>query len=197
NQRNLEDLSIRCTLQKLVEKRAYPEEILSLDYDYTFGLRGVVVDRQYGNIFKMDRYGHVGRVYHGRQLLDKEERHRLYRTQRIRLSLPRYAWIDTLFALPEAVMYAQLVELVDTREGPWNRGYSQLWQDIRESIDEAHRDETMKRVIKSRMSEYIVRDPDLAPTLHKLRSSGKRLFLLTNSAWDYTDPVMSYLLDNA
>ncbi|HEY7957156.1 MAG TPA: HAD-IG family 5'-nucleotidase [Polyangia bacterium] len=197
NQRNLENLSIRCTLQKLVEKRGYPEEILSLDYDYTFGLRGVVVDRQYGNIFKMDRYGHVGRVYHGRRLLDKDERHRLYRTQRIRLSLPRYAWIDTLFALPEAVMYAALVELVDSREGPWNRGYSQLWQDVRESIDEAHRDETMKRVIKSRMSEYIIRDPDLAPTLHKLRSSGKRLFLLTNSAWDYTDPVMSYLLDNA
>ena len=30
----------------------------------------------------------------------------LYRAERIRLSSPRYAWIDTLFALPEAVMYA-------------------------------------------------------------------------------------------
>jgi 5'-nucleotidase len=42
-----------------------------------------------------------------------------------------------------------------------------------------------------------VRDEALPETLHKFRSSGKRLFLLTNSAWDYTQAVMSYLLDGA
>lgn len=194
NQRNLESLSIRCTLEKLVQKRGYPAEIFDLEYDHTFGMRGIVVDRAHGNVFKMDRFGHVGRVYHGRRQLDREERHRLYRTHRIKLSLPRYAWIDTLFALPEAVMYATLVEYWDAHGG---RDFSLLWQDIRESIDEAHRDETMKRVIKANLAEYIVRDPDLATTLHKFRSSGKRLFLLTNSAWDYTDPVMTYLLDGA
>ena len=45
------------------------------------------------------------------------------------------------------------------------------------------------------MPDFVESDPHLAETLHKLRSSGKRLFLLTNSAWDYTDPVMSHLLD--
>jgi HAD superfamily 5'-nucleotidase-like hydrolase len=196
NQPNLEALSIQCTLEKLCKSRGYPEEILGLEYDTTFALRGLVVDRQHGNIFKMDRYGHVGRVYHGKRLLSREERHQLYRTQRIRLSLPRYAWIDTLFALPEATMYATLVEYADGQAlAPWFKGYNQLWQDIRDCIDEAHRDETLKRVIKAHLADYIVRDPDLAPTLHKFRSSGKRLFLLTNSAWDYTDPVMCYLLD--
>jgi 5'-nucleotidase len=38
------------------------------------------------------------------------------------------------------------------------------------------------------------RDPDLASTLHKLRSAGKKLFLLTNSRWSYTDKMMTYLL---
>jgi HAD superfamily 5'-nucleotidase-like hydrolase len=194
NQRNLEELSIKCTLEKLIAKRGYPDEILGLDYDPTFAVRGLVVDRRFGNIFKMDRYGHVGRVYHGKRELNKEERHRLYRTQRIRLSLPRYAWIDTLFALPEAVMYAAIIDYLDARG---RVRYSRLWQDIRESIDEAHRDETMKCVIKAHLGDYIERDPDLAPTLHKFRSSGKRLFMLTNSAWDYTDAVMAYLLDGA
>jgi HAD superfamily 5'-nucleotidase-like hydrolase len=197
HQANLEALSIRCTLDKLVT-RGYPSEVHSLPYDTRFALRGIVVDRQLGNLFKMDRYGHVGRVYHGRRPLDRDERHRLYRTERIRLSQPRYAWIDTLFALPEAVMYATLVEYCDAHpEAGWNRGYDRLWQDIRECIDEAHRDETMKRIIRARLDEYIVRDPELAPTLHKFRSAGKRLFLLTNSALDYTDPVMSFLLDGA
>src|SRR3954470_24039141 len=41
NQRNLEDLSIRCTLEKMIQNRGYPESILQLEYDYTFGLRGI------------------------------------------------------------------------------------------------------------------------------------------------------------
>ena len=43
----------------------------------------------------------------------------------------------------------------------------------------------------------IRRDASLAPTLHKLRSSGKKLFLLTNSRWAYTDKMMTYLLHGA
>ncbi len=45
------------------------------------------------------------------------------------------------------------------------------------------------------IGRYIFRDPELGPALHKLRSGGKKLFLLTNSLWDYTDVVMSFLLD--
>jgi hypothetical protein len=50
-------------------------------------------------------------------------------------------------------------------------------------------------VIKSDLAAYIVKDPLLGETLHKFRSSGKKLFLLTNSLYDYTTVVMSYLLD--
>src|SRR5439155_662158 len=39
-----------------------------------------------------------------------------------------------------------------------------------------------------------VKDPELAPTLHKFRSAGRKLFLLTNSRWPYTDRMMTYLL---
>jgi HAD superfamily 5'-nucleotidase-like hydrolase len=195
-QRNLEALSIRCTLDKLIAQRGYPEAIRALEYDPAFAVRGLVVDRRFGNIFKADRYGHVGRVYHGKKQLSREERHRLYRLERIRLSSPRYAWIDTLFALPEAVMYGAIVDFSEEQKAGTVR-YGRIWQDIRECIDEAHRDESMKRIIKSNLDDYIVRDPELAPTLHKFRSSGKRLFLLTNSAWDYTDAVMTHLLGTA
>ncbi len=195
HQRNLEALSIQCTLDKLIAKRGYPEEIRALDFDPSFAVRGLVVDRRYGNIFKADRYGHVGRVYHGRTAMSREERHQLYRLERIRLSSPRYAWIDTLFALPEAVMYSAMIDFFEKKGGSVRFG--KIWQDIRECIDEAHRDESMKRIIKANLGDYIVKDPELAPTLHKFRSSGKRLFVLTNSAWDYTDAVMTHLLGEA
>jgi HAD superfamily 5'-nucleotidase-like hydrolase len=196
HQAAIERLSIDATLRKLIAQRGYPEAILGLDYDPTFAIRGLVIDRKFGNVLKMDRYAHVGRVYHGRRALTRDERRELYQTERVRLSSQqRFACIDTLFSLPEAVMYASLVDYFE-RTGS-KPDYNRLWQDIRESIDEAHRDETIKRIIKADPAAYIVRDPDLAPALHKLRSSGKRLFLLTNSLWDYTDHVMRFLLDGA
>ncbi len=194
NQPNLEALSIACTLEKLVAQRGYPESIRTLAYDPTFAIRGLVIDRHTGNVLKMDRYGRVGRAYHGHIPLVPRELEELYGKDRVKLSQPRWASIDTLFALPEVVMFAAIVEHLEAAGAV---AYSKLWQDIRESIDEAHRDESMKRVIKAKLADYIVRDPDLAPALHKLRSSGKRLFLMTNSAWDYTDAVMTYLLGGA
>jgi 5'-nucleotidase len=194
DQPRLERLSIEATLGKLVEQRGYDPAVLTLDYDPAFAIRGLVVDRKCGNILKMDRYGHVGRTYHGRRALTREERRALYQTVRIKTAQQRYACIDTLFSLPEATMYATLVDFLE-RRGKGKVNYNQLWQDIRESIDEAHRDESLKSIIKADPASYIERDPDLALTLHKFRSAGRRLFLLTNSLLDYTDAVMSFLLD--
>jgi 5'-nucleotidase len=128
----------------------------------------LVVDRDRGNVLKMDRYGYVGRAYHGTGPLSRPERRKLYREQLLRILPSHYAWIDTLFALPEAVLFAQIVDHLDADAtfaalSPEQKSvrYSQLWADIRESIDEAHRDDSIKRVIKSEMASYIVDDPDL------------------------------------
>src|SRR3954454_9302952 len=45
HQRNLESLSIQCTLDKLIAKRGYPDDIRMLDFDPSFAVRGLVVDR--------------------------------------------------------------------------------------------------------------------------------------------------------
>ncbi|HLU65057.1 MAG TPA: HAD-IG family 5'-nucleotidase [Kofleriaceae bacterium] len=192
-QDRLEKLSIQLTLKKLIENHGYPPDIQDLVYDPRLAIRGLVIDRNLGNVFKMDRHGYVGRVFHGLTQLSKQERNLAYRRMRIRLSSPRYAWIDTLFGLPEAVMYMTLVDHFE-RTGR-ELSPRKLFDDIRASIDEAHRDDTLKTVIKAEMPSYVIKDPRLAETLHKLRSSGKKLFLLTNSLYDYSNAVMSYLLD--
>ena len=161
-------------------------------YESSHAIRGIVIDCALGNVFKMDRHGYVGRVFHGLEQIAKDERADVYRKTRIRLSSPRYAWIDTLFGLPEAVMYMTLVDHFDRKgSGP---DYRQLFRDIRQSIDEAHRDDTLKREIIADMPGFIIKDPKLPEMLHKLRSSGKKIFLLTNSYWTYTNSVMTYLL---
>ena len=193
NQERMEHLSIQLTLDKLIGDCGHPEEIRDLSYDTDWAIRGTVVDRELGNVFKMDRHGHVGRVFHGRRLLSKDERHEQYRNKRIALSEARYKWIDTLFGLPEAVMFMTLVDYYDRQ--PTRPSYPQLFADIRVSIDKAHSDGTLKSVLKDNLEEYVIKDERLAEMIHKLRSSGKKTFVLTNSYPEYTTRVMSYLLD--
>jgi HAD superfamily 5'-nucleotidase-like hydrolase len=177
----------------MIDVMGYPADLGELRYDPDFVIRGLVVDKLHGNIFKMDRHNHVGRCYHGRRPLPPDDLKRLYRDEKIHLSSPRFAWIDTLFSLPEACLFALGIEALEGRGRTVD--YTRLYDDIREAIDTVHRDGTLKAEVRKDLAHYILRDADLGPALHKLRSGGKKLFLLTNSLWDYTDAVMSFLLD--
>jgi 5'-nucleotidase len=197
NQARIEELSMRATLDKLVTAKGYPEAIRGLAYDPMLAVRGLVIDHENGNIFTQDRYGFPGRARHGLKNIDRALVADLYQRERTRLSSQRYAWIDSLFALPEAVLYAVLVDYFDHHNPAGKPDYTALWQHIRECIDLAHRDGSIKTIVSADFPSYVERDDALAETLHKFRSSGKRLFLLTNSAWDYTSEMMHYLLDGA
>ena len=119
----------------------YPAELGLLQYDHGFVMRGLVVDKSHGNLIKMDRFGSVGRAYHGLSPLPVEVCHRLYRNERIRLTSERYAWIDTLFSLPEAWLYAAIIDLLE-RQGR-SVEYGRLYDDVREAIDAVHRDDSL------------------------------------------------------
>lgn len=192
--RRLEQLSYDLTVDRLISKYGYAEEIREVPYDHAFVLRGVFVDKVHGNLLKIDRFGFVGRAYHGRRLLTDEEIQKLYRNERIRMKSTEYAWIDTLFALPEACLLAGIIDLYETKLKR-QVDYTKLCDEIRESIDSVHRDNSLKKIIREDIGKYIFKDAELAPALHKLRSGGKKLFVLTNSLWDYTNAVMSWLLD--
>jgi HAD superfamily 5'-nucleotidase-like hydrolase len=194
NQPAMDELSIRATIDKLID-RGYPEMIRSMPYSTAFPVRGLLIDKRYGHILKMDRYKHVCKGFHGFRELTKEEIATLYHTKKIRPATPRYHWIDTLYALSEAALYAALVEGLEQRKMAID--YARVFADIRESIDEAHRDGTILEAVNRDPQRYVMKDHDLAPTLHKFRSAGKKLFLLTNSRWHYTDKMMTYLLGGA
>jgi 5'-nucleotidase len=191
--REMEALAFRMTAEQMVERFGYPAELREVGYDPDFVIRGVVVDKEQGNLFKMDRHNHVGRGVHGRRPIPGPALHKLYREEKIHLGSPRFAWLDTLFALPEGCLFAEAIELLE-RSGV-EVDYARLFEHIREAIDTVHRDGSLKRVVLADLPRYLVRDPELGPALHKLRSGGKRLFLLTNSMADYTDSVMRHVLD--
>jgi len=191
--RELEELAYGLTAERLVAHAGYPAALRQGRYDPGFVIRGLVVDKQHGNLFKMDRHNFVGRAYHGRRAIPADALRRLYRNEKIHLSSPRFAWIDTLFALPEACLFADAIELLERAGGTVD--YVKLFDDIREHIDTVHRDGTLKALVMADLPRYLVKDPELGAALHKLRSGGKKLFLLTNSMADYTEAVMRHVLD--
>lgn len=189
----IEELAFQMTRERLVDEKGYPEELRALRYDPAFVIRGLVVDKKRGNILKADGHGHVGRCYHGRSELDRDARHREYRSEKAALTDSHYSWVDTLFSLPEACLFADIVSLAEARGETLD--YHRLYADIRETIDGVHRDGSLKATLKQDLAHYVQRDPELGPALHRLRSGGKKLFLATNSYWDFTDALMSFLLD--
>ena len=196
----VEGLAFDLTKQKLVASRGYPQEVLALTYDPNFVIRGLVVDKKRGNLLKMDYFNFVSRATHGLVSLRSDERKRAYRSSRIRVGHENYVSVDTLFHLPEVYLYACIVDMMEKRR-PGGGGaaaapidYEKIYTDVREMIDEAHRDGSLKSVITSDLERYIRFDPELRVVLEEFKSAGKKLFLLTNSEWSYTDKLLRHLL---
>lgn len=195
----MDRLSIEATLRKMVERFGRPESLLAMPFRSDFPIRGLHVDKKLGNVLKMDRYRYVKRAYHGMRELTKEERRQHYHSRPVRVGTKRYHWVDTLYALPEVTIYAAAIEhleqLAAASGKPSEIDYAKLFDEVRECIDLAHQDESIPGPIARDPDTYLERDPNLGPTLHKLRSAGKKLFLLTNSRAGYTERVMSWMLD--
>jgi HAD superfamily 5'-nucleotidase-like hydrolase len=195
----MEQLQYVLSIEALIHRYNYPQEIRTLVYDPSMVMRGLVVDKRRGHLLKLDAHGQTWRGMHGRRQLSQLEIDTLYKDARIRIGSEEYPTLDTLFAMPEASLYCNLIDFFDSRK---LRGES-LEQDpdvalifdhVRNAIDGIHADGTLKTVIMKDPAQYISSDPKIALTLHRLRSVGKKIFLLTNSHWDYTNAVMTHIL---
>lgn len=191
----VETLAFDLTKKGLVETKGYPREVLEFAYDPQFVIRGLVVDKKRGNLLKMDYFNFVSRATHGLTPLRSEERKRAYRSDRVRLGHENYVSVDTLFHLPEVYLYLCVIELLARRDRTRSLDYDRIYLDVREMIDEVHRDGSLKSVITGNLDQHIRLDPELRTVLEEFRRSGKRLFLLTNSDWQYTNTLLRHILE--
>ncbi|XP_051124011.1 uncharacterized protein LOC127246598 [Andrographis paniculata] len=190
-----ESLAYNGTVKKLVNNLGYPSELLEWSFDWTYMVRGLVLDKKRGNILKMDRHKYVKVAYHGFRELSKEEKMSAYGNTLIRDAFdePEYALIDTLFSLAEAYLFAQLVNFKDHNPGKIPADYSRMYKDVRAAVDLCHRDGTLKMMVAKDPKRYVNENSSIVPMLKMLRDSGRSTFLVTNSLWDYTNIVMNFL----
>ncbi len=69
-----------------------------------------------------------------------------------------------------------------------------LCRDVRAAVDLCHRDGSLKQAVAKDPAKYIHEDSRLIGIMDVYRAAGKKLFVATNSLWDYTHVVMNFLL---
>ena len=191
---NFNHLTFKMAIEALIRDKNYSERIREVVWEPAGAIRGLCVDKKLGNLLKIDGYGHISRVRHGLHFLEKAAKKQQYARGRIRIGKDRYRIFDTLFDMPEGILYAGLVDLKDRVDGVLPLSYRTLYDDIRAAVDTLHADGSLKARITADLGAYFEKDPDLVPTLDKFRAAGKKLFLLTNSEAEYTAAVMDFLV---
>lgn len=169
--------------------------VAELRFDPELVIRGLVIDSELGNIVKANRFGYVLRAAHGTRLMEFDEQRDVYRHTPVDLSEERFVFLNTLFSLSESCLYAQLVDLYDRQALPGVHGYEDLFRQVRDRLDEAHIEGTLKAEIMADPEPYIVLDPQAPLALMDQLHAGKRLMLISNSEWGYAARVMSYAYD--
>ena len=190
---NFERLSHQTIISKLL-KRGYPEEIKSLQFDYNFAIRGLVIDRNKGNLLKLNRYTAIRASYHGLKPLDFKTHQKLYRSTYIDLSNSDYMAVDTFFSYSLAILFSQIVELKDQDTQHRYPDYAKIADDVLGALDEAHRDNSLKSEVKNNLDQYIIKDPKVVEGLEKYKRHGKKIFVLTNSDYHYTKLLLDYAI---
>lgn len=190
----IDELAFKKAIRLLVRERGYPAWLLDQAFDPGFAIRGLVLDGVHGNLLKITSERLVARACHGSRPMAREEIEAIYGRRRFSASAHGYRNIDTRFEIPESHLYARLVDAVD-QHLLTGKDYLHVFRDVRWAIDLAHRGGEMKAEILAHRDFFILPDPELPAALDRWIRAGKKLFVLSNSEWSFTNGVLSFLLD--
>jgi len=173
--------------------KGWPVEDLAFDPD--LAIRGLVVDLAHGNLVKANRFGYVKRAFHGTEPMGFEAQREAYQRTLVDLGEDRWHFLNTLFSISSACMYMQLVDRLDADTIEGSMGYADLWNEVQQTLDEAHMEGRLKEKIIDHPERFVDLDPEMPLTLLDQKRAGKKLLLITNSEWDYARPMLEYAFD--
>lgn len=202
-----EQLGFNLVKERLVTL-GYPVEILQFEYDPSFPVRGLWFDSLYGNLLKVDAYGNILVCVHGFEFLKHSQVYELYPNKFLQLDESRVYVLNTLFNLPETYLLACLVDFFTTspqyaeqvdhtgvKYGELFMSFRSIFQDVRGAVDWVHIYGDLKKKTLENLDEYVAKDERLPMVLSRIRESGAKVFLLTNSDYKFTDRIMTFLFD--
>ncbi|XP_042055138.1 5'-nucleotidase domain-containing protein 4-like isoform X1 [Salvia splendens] len=172
----------------------FPVDGLAFDPDLV--IRGLVIDKEKGNLVKADRFGYVKRAMHGTRMLSTQKVSEIYGRELVDLRKEgRWEFLNTLFSVSEAVAFMQMVDRLDEGAiaadlGPLD--YKGLYKAVGKALFRAHVEGQLKSEIMSKPELFVEPDPELPLALLDQKEAGKRLLLITNSDYHYTEKMMQH-----
>lgn len=190
-----EALAHRVMLEKLVSEKHYPESVLKIQFSFDRAIRGLVIDKPLGNVLKLSRHAAIRVAFNGLKPMDYKTQKRLYKSTYIDLSDPKYDTVDTTFSIAFAALFMQLVEMKNSNENSKLPEFLTLAEDLTSVLDRAHRDGSLKSVVRDNLDKFIIKDPHLVEGLERYKRHEKKLFVLTNSDFSYTKLLLDYAIN--
>lgn len=169
--------------------------VRDLAFDPEMAIQGLIIDKERGNIVKANRFGYIKRAYHGTRPIGYDTLRRIYGQTFVDLGDPRWVFLNTLFALSEASFFMQLVDLLDQGVLPGTKGYADLYQAVRHSLNQTHLEGRLKAEIIADPMRFVDLDPDMPLALLDQKRAGKKVVLVTNSEWEYAAPMLHFAFD--
>ncbi|XP_078446751.1 HAD-superfamily hydrolase, subfamily IG, 5'-nucleotidase [Wolffia australiana] len=170
-----------------------------LTFDPNLVIRGLIMDKERGNLVKADRFGYVKRAMHGTHMLSTRAVSEIYGRELVDLRKEsRWEFLNTFFSVSEAVMFMQMVDRLDEGAVPASLGpldYRRLYKSVAKALFRAHVEGQLKSEIMADPARFVEPDPELPLTLLDQKEAGKRLVLITNSDYHYTNKMMQHAFD--
>lgn len=182
----------------LVENSGYPAEIKTRrTYDPHFAIRGLAVDMDRGWLLKLSYINQIAlrTVFNGRKRLTKQEvlaeygdtAHvsPQYRNEHMKPLLD-------LFALSEACLLADVLDYLNEQNIHHDR--RAVIEDVLKAINYVHTSGNMHKEVVKDPPTYMMPSPHLRETLTRFRDVGKKLFLCSNSDYEYVSGGLKFLI---
>ena len=131
-----------------LQAKGFP--VRGLEFNAELVCRGLIIDKENGNVLKVDRFGYVRRAMHGTRMLSRAETFEEYGRDQVDVDLrsDRWSFLNTLFSVSEGCLYAQLVDRFDSGqllaecEPPFDTSrcsnYAQLFRAVSRALFRAH-----------------------------------------------------------
>jgi HAD superfamily 5'-nucleotidase-like hydrolase len=195
NSANFEGLAHRIMREKLVQKKNYPKSILKLPFEFNRAIRGLVIDKVKGNILKLSRHTAIRLSYHGTEQIDYLRQNRIYKSTYIDIKDKNFDKVDTTFSISFATLFAQLVDMKEGDEKTRLPDFITIASDLNFVLDEAHRDGSLKDVVRENLNDYILKDAETVEGLERYIKHNKKFFIATNSDFQYAKLLLDHTIN--
>ncbi|CAI5720658.1 unnamed protein product [Peronospora destructor] len=193
----LQHLIFSMARDHMVNKLRYPETLSILQFDPSFAIRGLTIDKQKGLLCKLSSHQKLSNtaIFRGRERLSRDEVLELYGGSRhisVQERDDNMEPLNDLFSVAHACLFADVVQYMIDCDIDYEP--IALVEDVNQAITNVHFSGEMHNEVARHLPKYMETNPTLRLLIERMRDSGKKVFLCTNSSFSYINAGLRYML---